>query len=423
MKKPAPHYAWLIAALSVSVVLGALGFGRFGYTMILPSMKTGLGLTDAGAGDIATANMLGYLILSVMSGFLASRYGPRIVITGALFIVAAAMAATGLSRSYLAAFIFRLITGIGSGGANIPVIGLLAAWFTKTRRGFVSGIAVSGSSFGLLITGLLVPPVVVRFGDTGWRAAWYLLAGITALIALFCGLFLRNRPAELGLHPFGPERAHSKPELEEKPKEPEKLHWSRVYKSKILWWLSITYVMFGFSYVIYATFFARALVADAGFSQVDAGALWSTIGGLSIASGFIWGGISDKLGRMPTLVLIYLIQGASFAIFGIWHAPVGYYLSSGLFALTAWSIPAVISAAAADNVGPRLAPLAFGFMTLFFGIGQVIGPFVAGRIADRTGTFAGAFILAAAAAGLGSVMSAIGGRTGKTLLFNRKPGR
>ena len=396
------HYGWIIAGLSVIVTLGALGFGRFGYTMVLPAMRIGLSLTDSQAGDIAAANMLGYLVLSVVSGYLASRFRPRAVIAGALVLVAASMFATGLARSYPSVVVYRFLAGAGSGGANVPSLGLLAAWFGKSRRGTASGIAVSGSSFGLLITGIVIPAVILRYGDRGWRISWQILAAATVLIALLCAILLRNRPSDKGLEAIG---AEDEPKTEDRGVRPK---WSLIYRSSAVWWLSAIYVMFGVSYVIYATFFARSLVAEGGFSQKSAGALWSTIGGMSIASGFIWGGVSDKLGRKRTLALVYLLQGLSYAVFGLWRQPAGYYVSAGLFALTAWSIPAVISAAAADSVGSRLAPAALGFMTVFFGIGQTLGPFVAGRIADSTGSFTGAFVFAAGAAFVGSLLSVAG---------------
>ena len=59
----------------------ALGLARFGYTMVLPAMQSGLGLTNTHAGGLATANLIGYLALSVLGGALAARYGPRVVIT------------------------------------------------------------------------------------------------------------------------------------------------------------------------------------------------------------------------------------------------------------------------------------------------------------------------------------------------------
>ena len=75
--RPRFHYAWVIVALGHLNVLCALGFARFGYTMILPGMKEGLDLTYAETGWLATGNLVGYQISSLIAGLIASRWSPR----------------------------------------------------------------------------------------------------------------------------------------------------------------------------------------------------------------------------------------------------------------------------------------------------------------------------------------------------------
>ena len=69
------------------------------------------------------------------------------------------MLMTGFANSFAAAAVWRALTGIGSGASNVPVIGLLAAWFVQRRRGMATGIGVTGSSLALIVLGLLVPHV------------------------------------------------------------------------------------------------------------------------------------------------------------------------------------------------------------------------------------------------------------------------
>jgi MFS family permease len=102
---------------------------------------------------------------------------------------------------------------------------------------------------------------------------------------------------------------------------------------------------------------------------------------------------------------VYLVQAVCFAVFALWQDPTGYTVSVVLFGLTAWSIPGIVAAACGDYLGPRMAPVALGFATLFFGLGQAAGPSVAGAIADATGSFAPAFLMVAGAALLGGVGS------------------
>ena len=129
------HYGWIVVAVGVAVVLAALGLGRFGYTAVLPGMKAGLGLDAVKAADLATGNMIGYLSFAVISGMLAARFGARVVIFFFLLVTGASMLLSGLAGSYPVALAARTLTGIGSAGANIPVMALVAVWFSPKRRG------------------------------------------------------------------------------------------------------------------------------------------------------------------------------------------------------------------------------------------------------------------------------------------------
>jgi MFS family permease len=80
-------------------------------------------------------------------------------------------------------------------------------------------------------------------------------------------------------------------------------------------------------------------------------------------------------------------------------------MSAIIFGLTAWSIPTIMAATAGDYVGPRLAPAGLGFITLFFGIGQALGPWIGGYVADVTKTFMWSFLLALAISFLGALLS------------------
>ncbi len=398
------HYGWVIVGLGVAIAVGALGLGRFGYTVVLPSMKLGLGIGSVKAADLATGNMIGYLSFSAISGVLAARFGARAVITFFMLVVSSSMLLSGLANSYPVALLARTLTGIGSAGTNIPVMALVAVWFSPRRRGLATGITVSGASIGLVITGLLVPGILRKFGPEGWRQAWFVFAAFALLVAVVGLILLRNTPAQKGLTPVGSKGNQSGERSAVAGAVPKPaLNWSLLYKSGQIWHLAGIYVLFGFSYVIYATFFVDYLTSEAGFPISRAGSLWSAIGMVSIVSGFIWGSVSDRVGRKYGLALVFLLQAASYALFGLWRSVPGFYLSALFFALTAWSVPAIMAASAGDLLGAGMAAAAFGFISLLLSVGQALGPFVAGRIAAESGSYSSAFITAAVAAVLGAV--------------------
>ena len=120
-----------------------------------------------------------------------------------------------------------------------------------------------------------------------------------------------------------------------------------------MWYLGFVYFMYGFSYIIYMTFFAAYLIKEMGLSQAQAGGLWALVGGLSIFCGVLWGGISDLLGRKYGSALAYLTLAVAYTVFALVKSPAGFYLSAIIFGLTAWSIPTIMAATAGDYVGAK----------------------------------------------------------------------
>jgi MFS family permease len=388
------HYAWVIVALGHLNVLCALGLARFGYTMILPAMKEGLRLSYAETGWLATGNFAGYLVSSFVAGLIATRRPPRRLILFALCFLALGLASTSLATGFSSALAARTFTGLASGTLYIPAMTLPTIWFAPRRRGMAAGIQTGGSGLGLILSGLLIPAMLHWFGPAGWRHSWLLLATLAGFVWLLMLAFVRDRPEEVGHLPYG--ASHASPPA---PAGPPR--WREVFANRGLWALGGVFACFGFSYVIYITFFAAYLVKEAGLSAEAAGQLWGLAGALSLGSGFIWGSLADKIGTRYALAIVFGLHAASFATFALGRTPSVFVVSAILFGCTAWSIPAIMAAAVGDYARTSLAGAALGFITIIFGLGQAIGPPLAGRLADWSQSFSGAFLLASGVALLG----------------------
>jgi MFS family permease len=393
------HYAWIVLAVGIFVVFGSIGLARFGYSLVLPSMQNALNIDNSGAGGLATLNLIGYLALALIGGALSSRYGPRLVISLGMLVVGTGMFFTGISKGFWSAAIWRFITGTGSGASNVPVMALMSAWFGPNLRGLATGITATGSSIALIVTGPFVPRILAALIDKGWRITWYLFGGFAILLALVSAVLLRDEPGKIGIFALGEKGTEDR----QQSLSADKLHWGLVYRSSRVWHLGAVYSAFGFSYIIYMTFFIRYLTGEIGYTQSAAGNLFMLMGWCSLGCGIIWSGLSDRIGRKTALILVFIIHAVSFTLFALWQDNAGLIISAVLFGITAWSIPAIMAAICGDVLGHRLAPAALGFITLFFGIGQAVAPTVAGIIADLTGSFVGAFLLAAAVAVIGCI--------------------
>ena len=367
-------------------------------------MRDGLHLNYTQLGLLGTGNFVGYLIMALVGGMLAARFGTRLVIALALVLMGLTMLLTGLAQGFGWALAMRFLTGLGNGASYVPAMALGSAWFAVKRRGFATGMVSAGIGGGIMISGLIVPPIMEGYGAEGWCFAWYYLGGLVLLIAGLAALLIRNHPEDMGLEArWGQPRR--RPVTKPAPGGSKSVDWASIYKVGAVWYLALVYWMFGFAYIIYATFFAAYLVKQIGLSPAAAGGLWALAGGLSIFCGMIWGWISDKLGRGRGSALGYLVQAFSYVIFALVPNAAGFYTSAVIFGLSAWSIPTIMAAAAGDHVGPKLAPAGLGFITLGFAFGQTLGPSVGGYLADVTGSFTVPFLVAGGASLVGSALS------------------
>ncbi|MBU8849627.1 MAG: MFS transporter [Desulfobacterales bacterium] len=398
------HYGWIVIFMGLVTTVAAHGFGRMAYTILLPAMKDGLNFDYTQLGLLGTGNFIGYLSMAIIGGFLAARFGPRTVIAFALALMGVTMILTGLAESFGFAFSMRLLTGLGNGAAFVPAMALGSAWFAVNKRGFATGIVSGGIGLGTFLSGIIVPFILTSYGADGWRYSWYILGSCVLLVAGIVFLFLRNHPEDKGLLPVGQEGKSDIRNASSNNKV-SSLNWSKVYRMKALWYLGIVYFFYGLSYIIYIVFFAAYLVKEMGCTAAWAGGLWATVGGLSIFCGVIWGSISDRIGRGKGAALAYLVLGISYIVYALFKSEAGFYLSAVLFGLTAWSIPTIMAATAGDFVGPRLAPAGLGFITLFFGIGQSIGPALGGYLADVSNSFTLPFLIAGGISFTGMIFS------------------
>ena len=405
MKSGKLHYGWIVIFMGFLTTIAAHGFGRMSYTIILPAMKDGLQFNNTQMGLIGTGNFFGYLAMALVGGFLAARFGSRIVITSALILMGVTMILTGLAQSLGYAVTMRLLTGLGNGASYVPAMALGSAWFAMKRRGLATGIVSAGIGAGTMISSIGVTRILQAFGPEGWRTSWYILGVAVIVVSCFVYWFVRSRPEEKGLQQIGSEQTPDTPSSSLDTSKVSSLQWTSVYKMGSVWYLGVVYFFYGLSYVIYMTFFKEFLIREIGFSRIEAGLLWAIVGGLSILCGVIWGGISDHLGRSKGSALAYLVLALSYIIYALIQNKFGIYLSAILFGLTAWSIPTIMAAAAGDFVGPRLAPAGLGFITLFFGIGQFMGPTSGGYLADVSKTFTIPFLVAGGISLIGMVLS------------------
>lgn len=407
------HYGWVVALLGMATTFASLGIARFSLGMLLPAMRTDLHLSYTDMGLISTGNFVGYLVAALACGRIVRVFGARKVIVGGLVMIAVSLLFVASASTVAVVWPAYLITGLGSGTAYVAASGLIPHWFSRRLRGRAAGILVIGSGPAIVLSGLLVPAVIDRWGPPGWRIGWLLLGAVVALVALVVGGWVRNHPSELGLD-VHTHRADAVPvqaaapaagatgaapgTVAGAPSRPRGALRAMLH-------LGVIYFLFGCTYVVYITFIVTSLVQEHGFSQRQAGFFWVIVGAASMLSGPPFGALSDWAGRGVGLATVFALHGLSYLAISQSLPLWGVYASVILFGVAAFAIPGIMVAAVGDYLPPTQAASVFGTLTVAFGVGQAIGPVVAGAIAERSGGFSAAFLLAAALAAVGGALS------------------
>ncbi|MDP2661038.1 MAG: MFS transporter, partial [Dehalococcoidia bacterium] len=234
------NYHWVIVGTNFFLLLAAMGFGRYAYPMLLPSMQAGLGVTYAPMGVLGTVNLIGYLSFSLISGILATRYGAKLIITVSMLLIGLSMVALGFVSTYWLAFVAMIFAGIGTAGVFTPGSGLSRAWAPPNRIGITMGTISTGVGTGILIAAGVIPLILTSQGADGWRHAWVYLGITTVLLTILGVVTLKEKATGQGQGQGGTAGPG--------------LAWDQVFRNRTVIGLTVTYFLFGF-YQIYATFF------------------------------------------------------------------------------------------------------------------------------------------------------------------------
>ena len=390
-----PQWARTYAAVILAVTLAVnliTSFSLYVQALTIPGMKSSFELSYTTVFVLVVALSISRVVSGLLSGAAASRYGGRWMVIASIFAQAAAMALLGWSPNYWTALVAMVIVGVSSGAALTPMMGMLAPWFRINDRGMAAGIAASGGSLAIIFTGIIVPPLTGVFGDEAWRYTWYVLAATSVFIGIVCVGFIREVP-------------NADTSAQRSPSGRGPASWPvQVYTNPYVWLITGMAFCSGFVHGILTASYGAYLEVEHGIDVAIVGALFMTIGILSIGSGVGSGALSDRVGRGMAFGVTFLIEAACHALFWLMPELVFFIIASVLAGFALRSTYTICAAAAGDYVPVFMAPAAFGLMGMGAGIGSTISPAISGPIADATGTLQWSFAMASGIALVGATL-------------------
>ena len=242
------NYGWVVVGVGVLVKMAGLGFGRFAYPMLIPNMRGSLGFNYIEMGLLSGAIMLGYLLFSLIGGMLATRFGPKRIVIASLLCGTLSMFFISRLSGLFTLLFFTFVMGAGGGGAHISMTTLPMAWFEERRLGRALGVVTGGTGLGIIVTGLLLPYLLLNLGKEAWKQCWLLLALITFLVAVIGWILLREKPSQITILPYSADG------------DKEPITSIGRINGLTLKAIFIIYFIFGFAYNIYATYFVAYMV-------------------------------------------------------------------------------------------------------------------------------------------------------------------
>jgi MFS family permease len=351
----------LLIALGIVCTLVSVVFARLAYGLVLPSMRTDLMLSYAEAANLGTVTAMGYLSVLLYAGLFAGRHGARRAILLGMGFAFAGFAGMGLSSHYALLVVFMVCLGFGTAFTFTPLISLLGSWYPE-RRGTVIGFANSGVGIGMLISGALVPALTEANPADGWRHVWLAFAGSAALTGILVALWLRDPP-----------RAGTASGM--------KQGLLQVYRSRHVVIMGLIYGVVGLTYIV-QTLFMYSFALDAGVPALSAGRMVAMMGLISVFAGPSWGWAADRIGHANALVICMALAMIANVLPVLWPQTPAFVLHYVLIGLSISGLFTSILAAATTTVTPQLAAMAVSFVTVFFALGQLIGPAVAGVLIE-----------------------------------------
>ena len=364
-----PPYAWVV--VWATFVCLALIFGvSYSFAAFFESFAVEFSAQRADVSWIFGLSGFVYFVMGAGGGMLADRFGPRIVCSAGMALIALGLLATSWASSLLTVYVsYGLLVGLGIALVYTPSIASVQPWFT-TRRGLAGGIASSGVGAGTLLVPVLV---AMAIGPMPWREAMQVLALGVLVLGVLAAALLRSAPAAPSSGSGGSACG---------------LSLRETLRSPTFRWLYLATVLA--SPVMFIPFaHVSASARDLGLGEAFAVGLVGLIGVGSLVGRFAIGLLADRLGRAQTLVLMQLSMGASYVLWGAAGGQFLLVIFALWFGLSYGSIVSLLPAICMDYFGGKSVASVVGTLYSGAAFGNLLGPVLAGAVFDHSGHYLG----------------------------------
>ena len=363
-----PRYGWVVVCATFAALAVIFGVA-YSFAAFFESFASEFSARRAQVSLVFGLSGLLYFVLGAFGGMLADRLGPSRVSAAGMVCIALGLLGSSMAQSMTQVTLaYGIGVGVGIALVYTPSIACVQPWFTR-RRGLAAGLASAGIGAGTLVVPLLAAWAIVALQ---WRGALQALALAVLVLGLAAAALMRRAPAATAVA----GRVVAGATLREALRTPA-FRW--MYATAVL---AAPSMFIPFAHV-------SAAARDAGIADAQAVGLVGLIGIGSLTGRFVIGALADRLGRPLTLIVMQAALGASFLL---WAAAGGRYPMLAAFAvcvgLSYGGIVSLLPALAMDLFGARAVASIIGTLYTGAAFGNLVGPWLAGWVFDRSGSYA-----------------------------------
>lgn len=394
------YYGWVIVLIGFfALCMNALAI--FGFGVFLKPLTEEFGWERGALSTAFSISLLIGGILSLFTGRLSDRYGPRILVTIAGLALGVGLILTSQVNSLWQLYlVWGFSVGIGISCSVIPIISSIPRWFT-VRRGIALAIPAAGFSLGGVIGPIIIERLISAFD---WQQAFIVIGILPLVIAVPLAQLMKREP-----EPASSEaRAETEVVEEVRVVEPTThgLPFIEMVRNRWFWLLGSMQFSFGFCtqmIIVHITPYGT----DVGLSAITAASILSISSATGIFGNLLMGSLADRFNPRLTLSGCYITMTLSLVWLLFTREPWMFYIFAIVFGAARGGIAPVQTMVPAEMFGLKHLGSFIGAFLLFGTLGGVLGTPAAGFIFDASGSYSLAFWLAIIFGTLACVVSMI----------------
>jgi len=380
------HYAWIVAGVTFFILLITAGIRATPSILMVP-LQHEFGWTTAAISGAIAVNIALFGIIGPFAASFMARYGVRKIVLLALAILACGVAGSSLMQQRWELVLFwGILVGSGTGVTALVLAAVVVNRWFEERRGLVLGVLSAANATGQLV----FLPVLARLVTShGWRSAVYAVAGCAVFVFLIVFFWMKDRPSEAGLLPYGAVKQLA-------PQGPARsplsgLAWAA--KSREFWILAGSFFVCGASTNgLIGTHLIPACM-DHGIPEVRAAGLLAVMGIFDLAGTTFSGWLTDRFNSRYLLFWYYALRGISllFLPFSLTHPASALSLFAVFYGLD-WvaTVPPTVRLTA-NTFGKENVGVVYGWIGAAHQLGASLAALGAGSIRTYLGDYRDAF--------------------------------